>query len=134
MTLIEDGENETGKWILSDSQFSEWTNELGSALLWLQGNPGTGKSTLMKQIQNRLNSEDGLSKAVIASFYYSAREGAVETSHTHASSSLISDLASRNREDISFLSISLSNEEGANATMAIRGDGQRLGLTLHSSL
>lgn len=89
MALIRDGEKNTGEWILSDSQYLGWVNEPGSALLWLQGNPGTGKSTLMKQIQNRLSNEDGPSKAVVASFYYSAREGAAETSHTHMLQALL---------------------------------------------
>ena len=79
--LIADGEKNTGQWILSDPQYLGWRDEPGSALLWLQGNPGTGKSTLMKQIQNRLVNGDTLSKTVVASFYYSAREGEPETSH-----------------------------------------------------
>lgn len=89
MSLIGNGEKNTGEWILSDSKYCGWRNEPGSALLWLQGNPGTGKSTLMKQIQNRLSNEDGLSKAVVASFYYSAREGEAETSHTHMLQALL---------------------------------------------
>ena len=89
MALIKDGEKNTGEWILSDSQYRGWINKPGSALLWLQGNPGTGKSTLMKQIQNRLSSENGLSKAVVASFYYSAREGEAEMSHTHMLQALL---------------------------------------------
>ncbi len=89
MALIEDGEKSTGQWILSDPQYHGWRNEPGSALLWLQGNPGTGKSTLMKQIQNRLVNEDGLAKTVVASFYYSAREGRTETSHTHMLQALL---------------------------------------------
>ena len=89
MALIRDGEKNTGEWILSDSQYRGWINEPGPALLWLQGNPGTGKSTLMKQIQDRQSDENGLSKAVVASFYYSAREGEAEMSHTHMLQALL---------------------------------------------
>ena len=89
IALIRDGEKNSGEWILSDAQYRGWRNEPGSALLWLQGNPGTGKSTLMKQIQNRLSNENGLSKAVVASFYYSAREGKAEMSHTHMLQALL---------------------------------------------
>ena len=87
--FIGNGEKNTGEWILSDPQYCGWKNEPGSALLWLQGNPGTGKSTLMKQVYNRLSSENGPSKAVVASFYYSAREGEAETSHTHMLQALL---------------------------------------------
>lgn len=96
IALIRDGEKNSGEWILSDAQYRGWRNEPRSALLWLQGNPGTGKSTLMKQIQNRLSNEDSLSsnedslpKAVVASFYYSAREGETEMSHTHMLQALL---------------------------------------------
>jgi len=89
IALIRDGEKNSGEWILSDAQYRGWRNEPGSALLWLQGNPGTGKSTLMKQIQNRLSNEDSLSKAVVASFYYSAREGEAEMSHTRMLQALL---------------------------------------------
>jgi len=96
IALIRDGEKNSGEWILSDAQYRGWRNEPGSALLWLQGNPGTGKSTLVKQVQNRLSNEDSLSsdedslpKAVVASFYYSAREGETEMSHTHMLQALL---------------------------------------------
>lgn len=89
IALIGDGEKNSGEWILSDAQYCGWRNEPGSALLWLQGNPGTGKSTLMKQVQNRLSNEDSRSKAVVASFYYSAREGEAEMSHTHMLQALL---------------------------------------------
>lgn len=89
MSLISDGEKNTGAWILSDSQYHGWRNDPGSTMLWLQGNPGTGKSTLMKQIQNRLSNEDSRSKPVVASFYYSAREGEAETNHTHMLQALL---------------------------------------------
>ena len=43
----------------------------------------------MKQVYNRLSSENDHSKAVVASFYYSAREGEAETSHTHMLQALL---------------------------------------------
>ena len=43
----------------------------------------------MKQVYNRLSSEVGPSKAVVAAFYYSAREGEAETSHTHMLQALL---------------------------------------------
>ena len=87
--FIGNSEKNTGEWILSDPQYCGWRDEPGPALLWLQGNPGTGKSTLVKQVYNRLSSENGPSKTVVASFYYSAREGEAETSHTHMLQALL---------------------------------------------
>ena len=43
----------------------------------------------MKQVYNRLSSENDHSRAVVASFYYSAREGEAETSHTHMLQALL---------------------------------------------
>ena len=100
MALIGDGENKTGEWILSNRQYCDWKEEPGSALLWLQGNPGTGKSTLMKQIQNRLCNEAGLSKVVVATFYYSAREGKTETSHTHMLRALLHQILLQETEKL----------------------------------
>ena len=89
MRRIEDGEETTGKWIFCDPQYCGWRDEPGPAVLWLQGNPGTGKSTLMKQIHHRLGKEGEVSRAVVASFYYNARGGKVETSHTHMLQALL---------------------------------------------
>ena len=86
MGRIGQGEKSTGKWILCDPQYCGWRDEPGPAFLWLQGNPGTGKSTLMKQIQDQLGQEIDL---VVASFYYSARGGEVEVSHTHMLQALL---------------------------------------------
>ena len=105
MALIKDGEKSTGQWLLTDPQYLGWRDDPGSALLWLQGNPGTGKSTLMKQIQTRLVHESGLSKTVVAktvvaSFYYSAREGRSETSHKHMLQALLYQILLQDTERI----------------------------------
>ena len=95
---IEYGEETTGKWILCNPQYCGWKDEPGPAFLWLQGNPGTGKSTLMKQIHHRLGKEGELQKAVVASFYYCARGGEVETSHTRMLQALLYQLLLQDTE------------------------------------
>ena len=113
MDRIGTGAGNTGKWVLRDPQYCDWRNEPGSALLWLQGNPGTGKSTLMKQIKTQLEKELRGSNAVIASYYYSAREGKSETSHTHMLQALLHQLLLQDTENIYpfFRSIFRTNRE-----------------------
>ncbi|KAL3595587.1 hypothetical protein FPOAC2_09932 [Fusarium poae] len=43
----------TGKWLLNDEVFREWENTSSSALLWLRGDAGAGKSTLASHIVDR---------------------------------------------------------------------------------
>ena len=43
----------------------------------------------MKQIHRRLGEEGEVSKAVVASFYYNARGGEVETNHTRMLQALL---------------------------------------------
>ena len=54
----------------------------------------------MKQIQNRLSNEEGRSEAVVASFYYSAREGEAEMSHTHMLQALLYQILVQKTEKI----------------------------------
>lgn len=37
----------TGQWLFQDPEFSTWQNSSRSQMLWLHGNAGSGKSTLM---------------------------------------------------------------------------------------
>lgn len=43
----------TGRWLLEDSQHVEWRDTSQSAMLWLHGIPGSGKSKLMYVNQGR---------------------------------------------------------------------------------
>jgi polynucleotide 5'-kinase involved in rRNA processing len=48
---IEDPFQDTFKWVFDRSSFSNWLQE-GTGLFWVNGKPGSGKSTLMKYILN----------------------------------------------------------------------------------
>ncbi|RGP66319.1 ankyrin repeat [Fusarium sporotrichioides] len=48
----------TGKWLLKDETFCEWENTSSSALLWLKGYAGAGKSTLASHVVDRYRNND----------------------------------------------------------------------------
>jgi ankyrin repeat protein len=60
--------------------YTRW-QESKSNLLWIYGKPGSGKSTLAATIVQSLCNQQGLDY-VVADFFYSARGGSTETSHT----------------------------------------------------
>lgn len=109
-----------GSWLSSNDEYQRWKTNPGSDLLWIEGKPGSGKSTLSKQIFRELNTEheiynpetslgetretlhdNGLRNAsnrssICASFYYSFRGGITETSHELMLRSIIYQIWSQN--------------------------------------
>lgn len=57
----------TGQWIFQDKCYKQWENDV-SPVLWAQGKPGAGKSTLMSCIVDKLKADAGRGEGV-ASFY-----------------------------------------------------------------
>ncbi|KAH8765724.1 hypothetical protein F5882DRAFT_335083, partial [Hyaloscypha sp. PMI_1271] len=64
----------TCEWLLQHRKFRQWTLQNGG-LLWIKGNPGTGKSTIMKYILQKMshNKPAVQSKLVILSFFFHGR-------------------------------------------------------------
>ncbi|KAF4980975.1 hypothetical protein FZEAL_3132 [Fusarium zealandicum] len=64
----------SGKWIFADSQFQSWysSDVLGSKVLYINGIPGAGKTTLMSTVIGRLLSEKRTSngQSSVAYFYF----------------------------------------------------------------
>ncbi|KAG8350059.1 hypothetical protein FVEN_g11795 [Fusarium venenatum] len=104
---VED-KNEGGAWLSSHSGYKDWSSTSTPSVLWLEGKPGSGKSTVTKVIVRKLeskkhdlvcdqssvpnyslqqekrtwtsnNPED--KRTIVARFYYSFRGGNTETSH-----------------------------------------------------
>jgi hypothetical protein len=76
---VEKSANGTNEWIWTHSTYSHWINE-ESGLLWIYGKPGSGKSTLAAEI---VHANDFKGQGyLVADFFYSARGGSTETSHT----------------------------------------------------
>ncbi|PON21684.1 kinesin [Trichoderma gamsii] len=111
--IISLGSKKTGAWLWEDDAYKLWSKETKSALLWIQGKPGSGKSTLCKKILKHLQTQHDLpdtyatpNKAtfhniapqprhrsvVLASFFYSLRGAKSEISNTHMLQSLLHQL------------------------------------------
>ncbi|KAI5806205.1 hypothetical protein EDC01DRAFT_138336 [Geopyxis carbonaria] len=58
----------TCEWILQRPEFIKWRNPRTSSILWIHGNPGTGKTVAMSKIIDDLKSEDS-SDTPVTYFY-----------------------------------------------------------------
>ncbi|KAI8711870.1 hypothetical protein NCS52_01451600 [Fusarium sp. LHS14.1] len=70
------------EWIWTNDQCQKWLETDASRLLYLQGKPGSGKSTLTKYFANHLlERQPNVKSAIVATFFYSWREGEAQRSH-----------------------------------------------------
>lgn len=70
------------EWIWTHGQYKEWSKPNASRLLYLQGKPGSGKSTLTRYFRESLLERDPDAKsAIMAKFFYSDRDGQLQRSH-----------------------------------------------------
>jgi hypothetical protein len=85
----------TGQWFLNRSEFCEWKDCLHSSLLWLKGDAGTGKSSLIACVIERFLQEPHLySSEAFAYFYCSRTSGSNERQDPrHILMSIIRQLA-----------------------------------------
>ncbi|KAL7907746.1 ankyrin repeat-containing domain protein [Trichoderma velutinum] len=67
----------TCEWVFEMSLFREWYNRIenNNGLLWIKGNPGTGKSTLMKHIFEYCQTKKDYA---IAAYFFNARGAELE--------------------------------------------------------
>ncbi|KAL7896637.1 purine and uridine phosphorylase [Trichoderma sp. TUCIM 5745] len=70
------------KWIWTHNEYESWSTSDKSKLLYIQGKPGSGKSTLMKYFnRNVLFENSPAQKTIMARFFYSFRDGELQRSH-----------------------------------------------------
>jgi ankyrin repeat protein len=78
---IDPAHAETCQWIFEQERFSRWRDPAfrnsNHGLLWIKGKPGSGKSTLMKCILERLEHE---AECAVVAFFFNARGGGLEHS------------------------------------------------------
>ncbi|EXJ66664.1 uncharacterized protein A1O5_10335 [Cladophialophora psammophila CBS 110553] len=83
----------TNQWIWGNPDFREW-DTARSDILWIEGKPGCGKSTLAKEIQSHLDKKNdrrakneaafniaGFQSPLVTDHFYSARQHAMGVSH-----------------------------------------------------
>lgn len=69
---IKDEASATCAWLLRHSSYSTWLSQR-QGLLWVKGNPGVGKSTLLKYALRELKQHPSPEKLVVASFFFHGR-------------------------------------------------------------
>jgi hypothetical protein len=102
-----------GKWLFSNREYCHWIENTGSNVLWIEGKPGSGKSTLTKLTVRRLEERAGESSQnitnfdpidqIVAKFYYSFRGGNTEMSHTLMLRSIVWQIWNQNIRLFRFL-------------------------------
>ncbi|KAL7934069.1 putative kinesin [Trichoderma chlorosporum] len=89
------------EWIWTHKEYKSWSASEISGLLYIQGKPGSGKSTLTKYFDFHLLSRDSTAKqAIVAKFFYSYREGELQRSHYNMLLSILYDIL--NQEEAFF--------------------------------
>lgn len=79
---IRDAHAKTCRWFLNDRRYVDWLDaaklDNHHGFLWLKGNPGTGKSTIMKFVFS--TAWEKKKKAKVLAFFFNARGGDLEKS------------------------------------------------------
>ena len=86
------------EWLWEHEKYLAWSSTASSDLLLIEGKPGSGKSTLMKYFQRSLSEREPRERQIVASFYYSYREGERQTNHSNMLRSVLHDVLDQNEE------------------------------------
>jgi ankyrin repeat protein len=86
---------ETCGWILQHKSYRTWSTQGG--LLWVKGNPGTGKSTLMAYVYRAFQAVPEHERHVILNFFFHGRGTTLQKTPTGMFRSLLHQLFTRAR-------------------------------------
>ena len=64
---------DTCTWLLEHPEYQNWTSSQSRGVLWIQGKPGSGKSTLMHFLVEHLKAKAELDQSVVCSFFIHGR-------------------------------------------------------------
>ena len=76
---ISDPHRNTFNWLLELAEYHKWESSDLSSLFFVEGKPGSGKSTLSRFINQRL--AKNFDSAIVAKFFYSYRDGGKQANH-----------------------------------------------------
>lgn len=83
---IEPAVNDTGNWLLESADFQDWARrkrlDQHHGFFWIKGNPGSGKSTLIKKVYANMKANSSDPSSIITAFFFNARGSDVERSPT----------------------------------------------------
>lgn len=83
---IEDALAGTGQWFLETEEYRAWANstkaQWKSGLLWLKGNAGTGKSTIVKSAVDAARRSANSTDEIVLSHFFNARGSMLQQSAT----------------------------------------------------
>ena len=75
---------DTGNWLLQSQDFKDWAQRKSfhhhHGFFWIQGNPGSGKSTLMKKAYSHIQDLSQDLTSIISAFFFNARGDEIEKS------------------------------------------------------
>ena len=74
-------------WVEEHDSFTGWHDS--NKILWINGKPGSGKSTIARMIISRLSTPARTSRTVVASFFYNAKVGPHATNHENMLQSIL---------------------------------------------
>ncbi|KAF8535379.1 hypothetical protein BDD12DRAFT_893073 [Trichophaea hybrida] len=87
----------TFEWLWEHPKYKVWSDTSFSDVLLIEGQPGSGKCTVTKYIKNNLFEREPLAKQpTVASFFYSRREGELQTNHSNMLRSILHDVLHQN--------------------------------------
>ncbi|KAF8532761.1 hypothetical protein BDD12DRAFT_785326, partial [Trichophaea hybrida] len=87
----------TLEWLWEHKKYMAWSSTSHSDLLLIEGKPGSGKSTLTKYFKDNLPMREPLAEnAIVASFFYSYRDGELHTNHSNMLCSILYDVLHQN--------------------------------------
>lgn len=87
----------TGHWLSQDPNYQAWLKG-DHRFLWIKGNAGSGKSTLMKHTLEELQNSSTSNPLTIASFFYNASGEPLERSSSGLLQSILYQIFTQNRQ------------------------------------
>lgn len=98
-SIIEPAVQDTGRWLLERQNLQDWIErkkmDEHRGFFWIQGNPGSGKSTLMKKVYLHVTACPQDPSSVVAAFFFNARGSEIEKSPTGLFRTLLHTLCQR---------------------------------------